>query len=570
MRIKITSIFLLSFFLLLFFWLFNLQILQGKKFRELSRKNHIRLLAQPGARGRILDRNNQVVIDNYLNFDLMVLPQEKSELDKIIFVTARVLNVDPAELKNIYRKNYLAPFMPVRVARNIDIKKAVALEELKMDYPGIVIQARPVRYYPYAKLACHLIGYLNEIDQWRLSKLEDYGYNPKDIVGFTGVEEKYDYYLREEEGALSIEVDHRGKFVRVLGFKPPKNGKDIQLTLDLRIQKIAEASLGEKKGSVVIMDPYNGEIISLVSSPGYNPEVFIKKTNSSLANLFANSDSVLMNRAIGAAYAPGSIFKLVVASGALEVNKINLGTTFFCPGGLLVGNRKFNCWNTHNQQDLIQAIAHSCDVFFYKTGLLLGAQAIHDYALKFGFSKNTSIDLPYEVGGFVPDPLWKKIYRFASWYDGDTANFSIGQGDLLTTPLQAVRMVAVFANKGFLVNPYVVKAIGQQDITAYQKSVKPIGIKEKIINTVRQGTRKVVSDPDGTANVLSGLAVSVAGKTGTAQVARGQPHGWFTGFFPFDHPKYAICVFLENGGSGYGACVVTKQIIEQMLQEGLV
>ncbi|MDD2752491.1 MAG: penicillin-binding protein 2 [Candidatus Omnitrophica bacterium] len=570
MRIKISTFFLGLLFLLLFFGLFNLQVMQYGKFSELSRKNHIRLLPQPGARGRILDRNNQVIVDNYLTFDVMVLSPEKEELDRAIFIIARTLGVNPAELKKIYRKNYSAPFIPVTLAKNIEIKKAVALEELKMDYPGIVIQQRPVRHYAYGKLACHAVGYLNEIDQWRLSKLEDYGYRPKDLVGYGGVEEKYDYYLREEEGALSVEVDHRGKFVRTLGFRPAKDGKDIQLTVDLGIQKIVENSLGERKGSVVVMDPNSGEIIAMVSAPRYNPEVFVKKAASSLAGIFTNSDSVLMNRAISGAYAPGSVFKLVVATAALEANKINLGTSFFCPGGLLVGNRRFNCWNTHNQQDLIQAIAHSCDVFFYHTGILLGAAGIHDYALRFGFSKPTSIDLPYEVGGFVPNPRWKKAYRSQVWYDGDTANFSIGQGDLLTTPLQITRMVSVFANRGFLVNPYIVKAIGGQDITSYQKGAKPLGIKEKFMNAIRQGELKVVTDPDGTANVLSGLAVTVAGKTGTAQVARSQPHGWFCGFFPFERPKFAICVFLESGGSGYGACVITKQIIEEMLKQGLV
>ncbi|MDD4899865.1 MAG: penicillin-binding protein 2 [Candidatus Omnitrophica bacterium] len=570
MRIKISTFFLGVLFLLLFCGLFNLQVLQYDKFSRLSRKNHIRLLAQPGARGRILDRNNQVIIDNYLTFDVMVLAEEKEELDQAISIIARTLGISPAELKKAYRKNYSAPFIPVTLAKNIDIKKAVALEELKMDYPGVVIQQRPVRSYPYGKLACHVAGYLSEIDQWRLSKLQDYGYNPKDIVGYGGVEEKYDYYLREEEGALSVEVDHRGKFVRTLGFKPAKNGKDIQLTLDLAIQKIAESSLGERKGSVVIMDPASGEIFALASSPGYNPEVFVKKTGSSLADIFANSHSVLMNRAISGAYAPGSVFKLVVAEAALDTSKINLGTSFYCPGGMLVGNRYFKCWDTHNQQDLIQAIAHSCDVFFYHTGILLGAPLIHDYSLKFGFSKPTGIDLPYEVSGFVPHPRWKKASRSQIWYDGDTANFSIGQGDLLTTPIQIVRMASVFANRGFLVNPYIVKSIAGQDITAYQKGNKSLGIKERFLNAIRQGELKVVADPQGTASVLAGLSVAVAGKTGTAQVTRGQPHGWFSGFFPFDHSKFAICVFLENGGSGYGACMVAKQIIEEMFKQGLV
>jgi penicillin-binding protein 2 len=296
----------------------------------------------------------------------------------------------------------------------------------------------------------------------------------------------------------------------------------------------------------------------------------VKKSGSSIDSLFNHPDSALLNRAIAGVYPPGSVFKLVVAAAALETNKINLGTTFFCPGSTNIGKRQFNCWDTHREQDLIGAITRSCDVFFYRTGLLLGPQVIHDYAIKFGFHKPTSVDLPYEAIGFVPDPLWKRLYRFQNWFDGDTANFAIGQGDLLVTPLQILRMMAVFANRGFLVNPYIVKAIDGRDISLYQKRISRLNLKEKTLDYIRQGLRRVVSEPDGTANVLSSLEVPVAGKTGTSQVSYGQPHGWFVGFFPFKNPKFVLCVFLEHGGSGYNACVLTKQIIEMMVTEGLI
>jgi penicillin-binding protein 2 len=209
-------------------------------------------------------------------------------------------------------------------------------------------------------------------------------------------------------------------------------------------------------------------------------------------------------------------------------------------------------------------------VFFYRTGLLAGAQIIYEYALKFGLAKPTAFELPYEAGGFIPSPLWRRINRFRNWYAGDTANLSIGQGEVLVTPLQMTRMIAVFANQGYLVRPYIVRSIGGRDVSSYQKKISSLNLRQDTIDYIRAGLKEVVNDLNGTGHVLSALPVAVAGKTGTAQVSRGQPHGWFVGFFPFKEPKYVICVFLENGIAGYYACVAGKQIIEKMAAEGLI
>ncbi|MFH0790696.1 MAG: penicillin-binding protein 2 [Candidatus Omnitrophota bacterium] len=570
MRAKIVNIIVILLFLLIGIGCLNLSVIQGRKFRQLSNKNCIRLLPQMGARGRILDRNEQIIADNYLTYDVMILPQDRNHIDNTLLKVSKILNTNLKDLRSKFKSGYLAPFLPVCLEENTDIKKAIALEELKPDLDGLIIQPHPLRRYPYGSLAAHVIGYLDEIDYWRLTKLADYGYNARDIVGFGGVEEKYDYFLRQEEGALSIEVDHRGKSVRVLGYKPPRNGKDIQLTIDVSIQKIVENNLGDKRGSVVIMEPYTGEIIALANSPDFDPAVFIAKKGSDVARLFNNSDAPLLNRAISGLYPPASVFKIIVASGALDTGKINSVTSFSCGGKMLIGGRQFACWDIHYQEDLLDAIAHSCDVFFYHTGMLLGAQLIHDYALKFGLSQKTAVDLPYEAGGFVPSPLWKKISMFQGWFDGDTANFSIGQGDLLVTPLQIARATAVFANGGILVPPHVVKNISGYDLSEYHIKKIKVSLKPSTFNYIRQGLRKVVRDFQGTANVLSGLKVEVAGKTGTAQVSRGQPHAWFAGYFPYKNPRFVITVLLENGGSGYAACVLTKQIIEEMTKESLI
>ncbi|PIP20177.1 MAG: penicillin-binding protein 2 [Candidatus Omnitrophica bacterium CG23_combo_of_CG06-09_8_20_14_all_40_11] len=570
MRVRIVNWLVIATFLFIALNILNMEVIQGKKFKNLSNQNCIRLIPQEGSRGRILDRQGNIIVDNNLSYNVMVSSYANIGIDKTLLAAARILNVDFKVLQTTFRNKYIAPFMPTTIAKNIDVKKAIALEELKPDLDNIIIQPYPLRSYPYGRLACHIIGYLNEIDRWRLTKLANYGYKTKDIVGFGGVEEKYDYLLRQEAGGLSVEVDHRGRLVSVLGFKPPSNGKDIQLTIDLKIQKIAEENLKGRNGSVIIMEPYSGEIIALASSSNFNPSVFLKQSDSAVVSLLDNSDAPFINRAISGVYPAGSVFKLVVATAALETGKISLSTAFYCPGSIYIGKQKFSCWDTHNQQNLIGAITHSCNVFFYRTGLLVGAQNIYDYALKFGFSHPTAIDLPYEASGFVPSPLWKKIYRLRNWFEGDTANLAIGQGELLVTPLQITRMMAIFANRGTLVTPYIVKAINGQGVANFKRRAVTLSLKESTINYIRQGLRSVVSDAHGTADLLSDLPVSVAGKTGTAQVAHGQPHGWFVGFFPYQAPKFVICVFLEHGGSGYTSSIVAKQIIESMVKEGVI
>ncbi|MDD5730020.1 MAG: penicillin-binding protein 2 [Candidatus Omnitrophica bacterium] len=570
MRAKIFNAITVIVFIFLAGGLLNSQIIHGTDYKELSRKNCIRLLPQMGSRGKILDRQGNVIVTSRLSYDAEIMPQEVLELDTTLADVSKILGTGSRELMSRFRANLVSSSLPVTVAKNIELKSAVALEESKFDLNGVVVSPHPLRDYPNGKTASHILGYLNKIDHWRLTKLEDYGYKTKDIVGFGGVEEKYDYYLRQDDGGTSVEVDRKGRFARVVGFEPPKSGKDIQLTLDLRIQKIVEGSLSDRKAGVVVMDPSTGEIIALASSPDFDPDIFVKQDNAAISGVFNNPGAPLFDRAISGVYPPGSVFKLVVAAAALETGKITPDTTFTCNGEIRVGNQRFGCWSTHNEQNLTDAIAHSCDVFFYRTGLLLGPQLISEYSEKFGLGKLTEIDLPYESQGLVPNPLWKKIRKFKNWYDGDTANFSIGQGDLLTTPLQIARMVAVFANGGKLLKPYIVKSVQGENIAEYQKKAETLGLKESTIRSIAEGMREVVASPKGTANVLSGLAVTVAGKTGTAQAAGGQSHAWFAGFFPYENPRFVICVCLERGGPGYNACVVAKQIIEEMIKEGLI
>ncbi len=570
MRIRIVNAVFTGIFVLLAAGLSQLTVINGSRYRVLSDKNSIRVIPQPGARGRIFDRTGEVIVDNKLSYDLLIIPEKLNQLERILYGVSRILGKDVNDIRETFKKGFVGRSVPVKVASNISRTQAIALEELKFDIPGIMIQQSPVRMYPYGGLACHVAGYVNSIDTWRLMKLEEYGYKSGDLVGCTGVEEKYDYYLRQDDGGVSEEVDHRGRITRLLGVKQPRNGRDVVLALDIRIQKIVEESLGGKKGSIILMNPSNGEIIAMASGPRFDPSVFSEKSNDGINKVIKDPDAPLINRGISSAYPPGSIFKAIIATAGLENKKIDSSTSFLCEGGMNVGKRFFKCWDTHGVQYLTDAIAHSCDVFFYHTGLALGPQAIHDYALRFGLAKPTGFELPYEASGFIPSPAKRRFSVLKNWFDGDTANFSIGQGDVLTTPLQMTRMMAVFANGGYLVTPYVVKMVGDRDLSRYQRKPVSLHIKEGILNQVNAGLRQVVRSPSGTGNVLGDLPVAVAGKTGTAQAPPGQTHAWFVGYFPFENPKFVICVFLERGGPGHASCQVAREIIAKMIEQGLV
>ncbi|MBU1125603.1 MAG: penicillin-binding protein 2 [Candidatus Omnitrophica bacterium] len=565
MRVNLVIGLFVCLFLTLSTRFFSLSVMQGEEFRELSYKNCIRLLPQPGARGRIFDRHGVVIADNKLSYDLLLLPQSKNETESTLSSIAGVLGTDLARLRINFRRNFISSSLPVRLVKSLTLTTAIALAQLKTDIPSIFIQPNPQRTYPFGKLACHVLGYVNEIDHWRLTQLEPYGYKTKDIVGFGGIEEKYDYYLRQEEGGFSFEVDHRGKISRTVGFRLPTNGRDIQLTIDAGIQKVAEDNLAQQKGTIIIMDAYNGEILAMANVPGFEPSIFVDRLDPmAIPDMFNDPNAPLLNRAISGMYPPGSIFKAVVGAAALERGKITKNTRFLCEGGTLVGDRKFPCSSIHHSQDIIAALTHSCNVFFYRTGLLLTGSGIYDNAVRFGLGKPTGCQLPYESSGFVPSPFWKQVNKFKKWFDGDTANFSIGQGYLLVTPLQMVRMMAVFANKGALVTPMIVKAIDAKAITPEKKNTS-VALNPETIEYIRQGLRGVVSESTGTGHVLSGLALTVAGKTGTAQAPGGQSHAWFVGFFPYEESRYVICVFLENAGSGHLACVVARHVLEGVI-----
>lgn len=564
MRARAYQIIIILLFFCLLAVLFFAQILQGRHFYDLSLKNSIRLLRQESYRGRMYDRNNNLMVDNVLSFDVVIIPQELKNKEDVFKRLSGILLIDKEQLLKNYKKEYLNAFKPVQVAKAVSKTDAIRIEEAKFDLPGVTIELNSKRFYPHASIAGHVIGYMGEIDRSRITKLKEYGYDIKDKVGFSGIEEQYDIYMRGEKGGQQIEVDSLGRQVRMLGFQPPVAGKDVWLTIDLELQQVSDQLLEGKKGALILMDVNTGEIIVMSSAPSFNPNVFIDRNDTKALNyILTSEDAPMFNRAIRGQFPPGSVFKVITALAAFRVKKIHPSLTYICLGKMKIGNRFFKCWADHGAQDFYEAMAHSCDVYFYHLGLMAGADGMAVMARDFGLGGLTGIDLPGETAGFVPSRLWKRMSKLEGWYDGDTANFSIGQGFTLTTPLQMTRLMAAIANGGYLVEPHLIKRIGEE--TYKKKEPKKIKIDLGDINLVRDSLRFPVSSDSGTAHDLNIEGLEICAKTGTAQVSDKQSHGWIAGFFPKSKPKYAFCLFLENAGSSHYACQLAGQLFTQGL-----
>lgn len=544
MRIKILQIFFTILFVLTGVWLYYIQIIKGPFYSNLSSRNSIRLLNINAPRGNIYDRQGKIIAGNTLSFGVFIVPQEVDDIDAEMEELSGILGVSKSLLERNYKRNRSASFAPCELIRGISKKDAISIEETIFGMPGVLVKEAPFRNYYYKEAFSHAIGYIGEIGSLELELLKPYGYSIKDLIGKDGVERFCDRILRGKNGGMQIQVDNRGRQVKVMSYRKPKSGRDVYLTMDAGLQKEVYDLFDGRKGAAVFMDPWNGEILSLVSSPSYDP-------NGSLLDAMREKESPLLNRAIMGVYPPGSIFKIITSMAALESKKIRPDTGFVCAGKIRIGNDELNCWNRdgHGYVDLEKAIAWSCNVYFCHAGLLTGADKISEYAGLFGLGKKSGVELFGESSGFIPSREWKRVEKKEAWYPGDTVNFAIGQGDLLVTPLQITRMVAAIANSGTLVRPHILKRIGGADTANFK--TENLKLAKEDIDAVKAGMRLAVEDIDGTGNRAASGVVSISAKTGTVQVGPGIiPHGWFIGFAPSENPKICFAVFLENGGSG--------------------
>ena len=372
-------------------------------------------------------------------------------------------------------------------------------------------------------------------------------------------------------GGLQIEVNSRGEQVRLLGLREATKGKDITLTLDGRIQEVAAKLLEGKMGAIIMMDADTGEVLAMTSSPTYNPAWFAGGDEAQEAQkLFSDSSAPLLNRAITGIFPPGSVFKVPMAICALDQNAVGQNTSYLCNGYFEVGGIRFKCTHSHGIQSIVGAVAVSCNVFFYHVGLKLGDERIHHCADTFGLGRLTHIDLPYEKEGFVPSRHKRYALNKQPWFTGDTLNLSIGQGDLLVTPLQLVSMMATVANNGWEVQPHVIYKIGDQLVEKYNERGK-LDIPDKNFELIKKGLRGAVSEEKGTAHVLYLSDLFVAGKTGTAQTSGGRPeHAWFIGYAKIGERTIALSVLWEFGGSSYNACLIARDLLQSIKQQNLL
>ncbi|MCK4519836.1 MAG: penicillin-binding protein 2 [Candidatus Omnitrophica bacterium] len=550
-------------FCLLILVLFFYQIVNGNYYRRRAQNNYVRLIPVSAIRGSIFDRNGELLAYDRATFNISVIPHQiKKTRDSLFANIAEFLSCDIGLIHKNYRKNLRNPFSPVNIILNINKNTALRLKETFED--SILISSQPQRYYPYPRNFAHLIGYVKKAAA-HYKELKKYGYKPLERVGFLGVEQYYDTYLRGEDGGDLIEVDAFGQTVGFLGEKHSRKGADIYLTIDSQAQNIANETLEKKRGTIILMDSLTGEIMVLCSSPSFNSNNFI--TGKNVNELFNDKSSPLLNRAIQANYPLGSIFKPLLALAALDEETITADKTFLCEGKVKIGLAKFRCWDTHGIQNLDAALTHSCNSYFYNLGLAAGPNILSHWAKKFGLDSLTGIDLPYEKKGFVPTVRWKKKKRKQNWFAGDTLNFSIGQGFIEATPLEAMIAINVFASDGYLVKPHILKKINHTPSELPSKTY--LRSKKENLREVKKSLRNIVSSDTGTAAVLNSLKLELSGKTGTAQT-KGPSHGWFIGYFPYKKSKYTICVFLENGGSSHAALRVVYKFLKRVKEQNLL
>ncbi|PIQ82640.1 MAG: penicillin-binding protein 2 [Candidatus Omnitrophica bacterium CG11_big_fil_rev_8_21_14_0_20_64_10] len=539
------------------------QIFQGERFRLKAERNRTRLIHLPASRGPILGRNGEALAQDQLRFRLSVFPQELERSAATWRQLGSILGLPPQELERRYKAGYLAPFAPVPLAEDLTPEQAFRYEEIGSMIPGIFVQPVPRRVYPLGEAVGAVLGYLGRINAEELNRLKPYGYTVQDRVGKDGLERMYDRQLKGEDGGLQLEVDARGRMVRRIGHRSPVAGRPLRVALDGRLQEAAYEALEGRPGAVIVMAVGSGEVLALASGPGFDPNWFLDPDRSrDLQRLLKRPDQPLFNRAIRSAVPPGSIFKMAAAYEGLVEGKIQPDTLFECTGSVQMGRATFRCWKKegHGMQSVAQALENSCNVFFYRTALRLGAEGIARGARLFGLGRPTGIDLPHEGEGMVPDADWMPKRYNQPWQPGDIVSYGIGQGPLQVTPLQMLMAVGMVGTGSQLPPPHL-----SLELKPPASKGGRVVLKENRVIPVRIGLSRVVNSPTGTGRLVRDESVRLAGKTGTAQATGGPPHAWFCGYAPDRSPKVAFIVFLEHGGQGgVAAAGVARQVVEKL------
>jgi len=568
-RIVVIRVAAILVFLFLLAGLWNLQILQRSYYKELAEKNQIRAITLVAPRGKILDRNGKIIVDNRPSFTLSLMREHLSSIESSVNLLASGLNLEVDFLKSQVEKHRHQPsYLPIVIKEDLTAADLAFIESHRLEFPGLDVIRQPRRFYREGQLAAHLLGYVGEISEKQL-ETQEFGYcKPGDFVGKAGVERVYNRILTGIDGQRRVMVDSRGREVAVLDSVEPVPGNDLRLTIDLDIQRAAENGFGEKGGAAVSLDPRSGEILSLVSRPAFDPNSFSSRiSKKEWVDLINDPRKPMQNRAIQSRFPPGSVFKIIMTIAGLQEGILKPGYTDFCSGSTVMYGRPFACHKKggHGTVDLHKAIINSCNVFFYHLGQKLGIDKIAYWAQSMGLGQKTGVDLPSEDTGLIPSPEWKKRVYKADWYAGETISVAIGQGYVSLTLIQTARAFGGFGIGGVFKTPHVVsteelKKWGQTSNFSTEKQFK---LDEQTFQIVSQGLWGVVNEW-GTGRRAAVPGFDVGGKTGTAQVvsreaqkaAQGEKrteyedNAWFVGYAPIHSAQIAAAVFVEHGGHG--------------------
>ena len=564
----------LAVFTFLAFRLVQLQLINPEKFDKEAEKNSVKTLITTPARGLVFDKNYKLLVDNKPSYSVTVTKKDFDtnsigSVSDLVGITPEDLRGDLKEIEGTNR------FLPTRIARDVDFKVISYIEENREYLKGVDYKIEPIRLYPSNKFRCsHILGYTKEISKEQMKNQQNDYYKQGDIVGMTGLENSYENYLRGDKGFQFILQDSKGREVGPLNDgkndQPAVSGFDLILSIDADLQEYAEKLLGNRKGAIVAIDPNNGEILTLVSKPDFDLNYFSGKLSPQIWNsLNTDPDKPLFNRATLTRYPPGSTYKMVSALASLQEGIMKPNSTIECGGSFTFGDKTFKDHGAYGSISFVPAIEHSSNVFFYKLVLKIGFDNWTKYGRIFGFGEKTGIDIPEENRGLLPSPeYFNKVYGPNGWTQGYVVSLGIGQGELGVTPLQMANYCAALSNSGTYYQPHLVKFLknpntGELSPVSFKK--REIDIKEEYFKIVQKGMYNVVNG-SGTASAIRTSYVMIAGKTGTAQNPHGKDHSWFICYAPFDDPKIAICVLVENAGFGAAvAAPIAQRIILKYL-----
>jgi penicillin-binding protein 2 len=556
--------------------MYYLQVIESERYKTLAEDNRINLRLLPPPRGRLVDRFGQPVAINQQNYRVVVIPEQTSDLEGTLEALGEIIPIGPVERRRILRDaKRRRGFVPVTIRENLSWQEVASIEINTPDLPGVNIDVGQSRFYPYGDSTAHVLGYVAPVAEGE-AKGDPLLQLPGFRIGKAGVERIYDMALRGTGGSSQVEVNAYGRMIRELERQEGQPGQDVTLTIDLELQHKAAARFGEESGSAVVIDIHTGAVLCLVSVPTFDPNAFNRGlTSGEWEALTTNERSPLTNKAVAGQYPPGSTFKLVTAMAALERGAMVPSTRVFCLGSTRLGNAEFHCWKKggHGSVDMLSAIALSCDCFFYEAAKRVGLERIAAMAEKLGLGKQLKLDLPGEQPGLVPSNAWKKKALGSSWQLGETLILGIGQGYILTTPLQLAVMTARLVNGGKAIVPHLSRDLITSDgiVPRGEPQFENLGFIPEHVEVIRRGMDLVCNQAGATAFTarIKEAAFRMGGKTGSAQVRRIskaerdtgvrknehlpwrlRDHALFVAYAPVDNPRYACAVVVEHGGGG--------------------